>query len=692
MAMETNFITALGAGSGVDVKSLAQALVGVEKAPRQSAIEGKIAKSEARISGYAVVMAALDNVKNAFSALNDRSDFNTLTATNSQPTTFTVETTTDAVPGQHSLEVVSLAAGQRSVSEGFGSAAELLNGGSAFSLVLSDADGAEQTIQVAGATSEQQILAFSGAVSAGTFTVAGVSVAVAAGDSASTVAGKVKAALEANAFMTDAANAGRSITNNNDGSITVSFSLDDEDAASIVIAGEEDLGIEAAGATLQTYSTGGATPQGVVDAINAAAGAAAMGVSAFLLDTGDGDAPFKVVLSGAAGADQSFSLTSDDGSSGIGEEQTISFAAASVGGTLNIGGVSVLVAAGDTADDVAARARTALAASSLITGVPGRTVVDNGDGTISIQFIAGDGNMDTLAVSDPDDTGADPSVSTTQAFVAGASVENADGASLFFTQTVAAQDAHIRVNGINVYRQTNTISDVIAGVSLTLSAPTTGAATLSLARDTSTVKEKLQAVVKAYNDMASDFKILTGPKSEDEEDIFSGSLYGDSTVRNILAQVRSVMLADSSTPGEELTALRDLGISIDRNGVITLDEEALDDAVVNHFDDVVQLLSANTNEQSNIGVANRGVAGDMIKRITDLISQRGVIMSQSESAELQVDRYKQDLAALEERMKALLDRYTKQFAVMESLVGQMTSLREGLKGTFENLSAMYSNK
>ena len=691
MAMDTNFITALGAGSGVDVKSLAQSLVDVEKAPRQSAIEDKISRSEARISGYAVVMAALDNVRSAFSGLNDRSDFNTLSATNSQPTAFAVETTTDALPGQHSLEVVALATGQRSVSEGFGSATELLNGGSAFSLVLSDADGVAQTIRVAGATSEQQILAFSGAVSAGTFTVAGVSVAVAAGDSASTVAGKVKAALEANAFMTDVANAGRSITNNNDGSITINFSLDDENAATIVIAGEEDLGIEAAGATLRAYSTGGATPQGVVAAINASAAAAGKGVTAFLLDTGDGDAPFKVVLSGAVGTDNSFSLTSDDGS-GIGEEQTISFSAASVGGTLNIGGVSVLVAAGDTADDVAARARTALAASSLITGVPGRTVVDNGDGTISIQFIAGDGNMDTLAVSDPDNTGADPSVSTTQFFFAGASVENEDGAKLFFTPTVAAEDAHVRVNGIDVYRQTNTISDVIAGVSLTLSAPTTGAATLSLARDTSTVKEKLQAVVKAYNDMASDFKILTGPKSEDEEDIFSGSLYGDSTVRNILAQVRSVMLADSSTPGEELTALRDLGISIDRNGVITLDEEALDDAVVNHFDDVVTLLSANTNEQSNFGVANRGVAGDMVKRITDLISQRGVIMSQSESAEQQVDRYKEDLAVLEERMKALLERYTNQFAVMESLVGQMTSMRESLKGTFENLSAMYSNK
>ena len=51
----TNTISALGAGSGVDVKSLAQSLVEAEKSPRKSAIDAKIKKSEGGISGYSAV-------------------------------------------------------------------------------------------------------------------------------------------------------------------------------------------------------------------------------------------------------------------------------------------------------------------------------------------------------------------------------------------------------------------------------------------------------------------------------------------------------------------------------------------------------------------------------------------------------------------------------------------------------------
>jgi flagellar capping protein FliD len=54
-----------------------------------------------------------------------------------------------------------------------------------------------------------------------------------------------------------------------------------------------------------------------------------------------------------------------------------------------------------------------------------------------------------------------------------------------------------------------------------------------------------------------------------------------------------------------------------------------------------------------------------------------------------VGRYKKELEALETRMEKILARYTKQFAAMESLVGQISAMRENLKGQFEGLANAY---
>jgi len=67
----------------------------------------------------------------------------------------------------------------------------------------------------------------------------------------------------------------------------------------------------------------------------------------------------------------------------------------------------------------------------------------------------------------------------------------------------------------------------------------------------------------------------------------------------------------------------------------------------------------------------------------------GIILSQSNSAESQVTRYQDQLETLEDRMERILARYTKQFAAMESLVGQITAMRENLKGQFEGLANAY---
>ena len=80
----TNFLTSLGAGSGVDTKALAQSLAEAEITPRKEAINAKISKSEARISGYGYLKTALNDLKTAFAKLDDASDFSSVAATNTQ--------------------------------------------------------------------------------------------------------------------------------------------------------------------------------------------------------------------------------------------------------------------------------------------------------------------------------------------------------------------------------------------------------------------------------------------------------------------------------------------------------------------------------------------------------------------------------------------------------------------------------
>jgi flagellar hook-associated protein 2 len=471
-----DIIGALGAGSGVDVKALAQSLVDVEKMPREEAINTKINDQERRIAGYSALMLSLETVKTAFQKLNDLNDFNAGTVNNSAPTVVGAVTTSAAVPGRHTIEVMQLAAAQRDASNAFTSKTAELNGGASFNLTL--------TI----------------------------------------------------------------------------------------------------GGTAQTpVSVDTATPQGVVDAINAAN----QGVSAQIIDAGYTDpvtggvvAAFKILLTGPTGESGAFSY------------------------------------------------------SSSVAGL---------------------------------DLAADPLAS--------------------------ASNATVKVDGLTVTRSSNAVDDVIPGVYLDLLSTNAGSpADIRVTRDTASIKENLQAVVKAYNDAVNDIGILTGARSEDPEDIYSGSLKGDSTVRLIKTRLREMFVGDSSTPGATLTAFRDLGLDLDRTGVMSLNETSLDSALANNFDDVVTLFSAGTNNQSEFGTASRGIAGDAVKAINDLISSRGTIMTQSEGSQTRIDEYKVKLEALNTRMEALLLRYTKQFGIMETMVGQSNALRESLTATFDGMMAMYTKK
>jgi flagellar hook-associated protein 2 len=451
----------LGAGSGVDVTSLAQNLVDAERVPKENMINGKIAKSEAKVTGYGAVTFMLGEVKKAFAALNDKTDFTGVTATADNTSAFTVSAGATATEGIHELTVTALAKAQRSVSSTYALSTTSINGGAAMSLSL-NYQGTTSTISV---------------------------------------------------------------------------------------------------------TAGSDTPQGVVDAINIAN----KGVKAQLVYTSSADAsPYKILLTSATGEDNDFTLTDSDGN-------------------------------------------------------------------------------------------------------------------LSFTDLQTAQDAAFTIDGISYKRSSNTVTDALQGVSISMRSLAT--TSIQLSRETTSTAEKVQNLVLAYNDTQSLLKEMGDAKSTLET--YGGTLPNDSLLRAIKTTLRSMFMDNSNSTSGGIASLRDIGVSIDQTGVMSLDATVLDAKLKTNFDDVVTMFSGNRSNTSEYSVEKISIANDAFGKLSKMLRSTGDLAYQTRNTNTEINRYKEDLAKLNVRMETLLQRYTRQFAVMDSMVGQNNSTKSSLKSTFDGMMAQY---
>ena len=240
------------------------------------------------------------------------------------------------------------------------------------------------------------------------------------------------------------------------------------------------------------------------------------------------------------------------------------------------------------------------------------------------------------------------------------------------------------IDGVSYSRSSNQVGDALTGVTLNLKA--VGTTSVELTRDNSGLMSKVQDVVTAYNDAMSMLNVLSDPKSTVET--YGGALVGDSMVRTVREQLRNLMFTDSSASASTSTikSVRDLGISIDMTGAMTLDNAKLTDALTNRFDEVVTAMTGNMNDLGEYSTAAAGIAGDTSRALTKLLKASGPVKTVSTNATTQNKKYQEDLANLQTRMDALLLRYQKQFANMDSLVGSNNSLKASLKSTFEGMS------
>jgi flagellar hook-associated protein 2 len=346
---------------------------------------------------------------------------------------------------------------------------------------------------------------------------------------------------------------------------------------------------------------------------------------------------------------------------------------------------------GGTAVDIAITAANSTpqgivsAINGAATGVKAQ-LVNSGDGSAYPYKILLTGS--TGASNDFTITGG-PTVSNT---VDGVTTTQTNLGFDFATPLQTATDAVFTLDGIAYKRSSNLVTDALPGVSLNLkkvngvSNPSTS---VYLTRDTSTVRANVVALVQAYNDAKSMLGVVSDPKSSVET--YGATLVNNSLVANMRNQLREMFMTDSSTPGTAVKSLRDLGISIDMTGVMTLDNTKLDTALQSNFDDVVTMMTGNMNGLGQYSTAPAGVAGEANRKLSKLLSVSGTLKTATNNTNSQTNNYREDLAKLQARMTALLARYQKQFASMDSMVGQATSTKASLKSTFNNMNGNNNN-
>jgi flagellar hook-associated protein 2 len=127
-----------------------------------------------------------------------------------------------------------------------------------------------------------------------------------------------------------------------------------------------------------------------------------------------------------------------------------------------------------------------------------------------------------------------------------------------------------------------------------------------------------------------------------------------------------------------------------RSGTLEINEARLSQELTSNYADVITMLAADTENQSMSGDASRGIAGDALFSLNELLASDGPIMTRTSLAEEKITNYEADLADLDLRMKAISDRYLAQFTAMEQIVDQMNSTREFLKQQIDALP--YNNR
>ena len=160
------------------------------------------------------------------------------------------------------------------------------------------------------------------------------------------------------------------------------------------------------------------------------------------------------------------------------------------------------------------------------------------------------------------------------------------------SQTAAALDANFTIDGLTLSQSSNTLTDVVDGVTLNLLKVTTGPVSIDVSRNTDAATSAVQQFVGSFNQLAATFKSLSGFDADSQQ---GGVLLGDAVLRTIESNVRQIMtgVVDGLDAAAVGPSLADIGVTTQADGTLALNTSRLNEAMDRNPDAVASLFGVN---------------------------------------------------------------------------------------------------
>lgn len=213
-----------------------------------------------------------------------------------------------------------------------------------------------------------------------------------------------------------------------------------------------------------------------------------------------------------------------------------------------------------------------------------------------------------------------------------------------------AQDAVVwyggQNTGIKYVSQSNTISDMIPGVTINVTQP--GQLTVDIVPDTEAITADVQAFVDSYNAMLDVFNTHVNTPE--------GALYANGSARGIQNSLKQTFY----TVSPDGMMLANYGITSDPyTGKLTLNTEELQTAITENPEDVATLF--------------KDVANQIDDLVYDYTSTSGTIYNAQQSLDKEKASIQSDMDALDRRMEKVYQQYLKEFSEMAEYVSIMNA-------------------